>query len=474
MLDTVFTVLSLVLYATPVFWLGLMLVLVFSVTLGWLPPFGYETINVQLSPIEHALDIMKHMIMPVTSLAAIYLAIYARLMRSSIIEVAQQDFIKTARAKGLSGPRIVVGHMLRNALVPVVTVAGMQAGALVGGAVVIETVFAWPGLGRLTFEAAAAARLSGAARYLPDPLDRGDRTQSPDRPGLSADRSAYDHGGGLMDTVRAFLRHPSGMIGLVLLLVVVVVAIIAPIVFPVSPWEMVGAPFTPPGEDGMWLGGDTLGRDVAAGVAYGARVSLLIGIASALAAMAIGVVVGAISGYFGGKVDLVLMRMTELFQTIPAFVLAILLVATFNPSLLTIILTIGAVSWPPLARLTRAEFLRLRHREFVEAAICQGERTWRIVLGHILPNAISPILVVTSLTVATAILLESALSFMGLGDPNLMSWGFMIGAGRTVIRNAWWMSVFPGLAILLTVLAINLFGEGLSDVLNPRVSRRRS
>lgn len=152
-LDTIFTVLSLVLYATPVFWLGLMLVLVFSVTLGWLPPFGYETINVQLSPLAHALDIMKHMIMPVTSLAAIYLAIYARLMRSSIIEVAQQDFIKTARAKGLSGPRIVVGHMLRNALVPVVTVAGMQAGALVGGAVVIETVFAWPGLGRLTFEA---------------------------------------------------------------------------------------------------------------------------------------------------------------------------------------------------------------------------------------------------------------------------------------------------------------------------------
>ncbi|MCC8958286.1 ABC transporter permease [Bradyrhizobium sp. Pear77] len=277
-----------------------------------------------------------------------------------------------------------------------------------------------------------------------------------------------------METVRAFLRHPSGMIGLVLLLIVVVVAIIAPIMFPVSPWEMVGAPFTPPGEDGLWLGGDTLGRDVAAGVAYGARVSLLIGIASALAAMAIGVVVGAISGYFGGKVDLVLMRMTELFQTIPAFVLAILLVATFNPSLLTIILTIGAVSWPPLARLTRAEFLRLRHREFVEAAQCQGERTWRIVLGHILPNAISPILVVTSLTVATAILLESALSFMGLGDPNLMSWGFMIGAGRTVIRNAWWMSVFPGLAILVTVLAINLFGEGLSDVLNPRVSRRRS
>jgi len=277
-----------------------------------------------------------------------------------------------------------------------------------------------------------------------------------------------------MDAVRAFLRHPSGMAGLALLVIVLIVAITAPIIFPVSPWEMIGSPFTRPGEDGMWLGGDTLGRDVAAGVAHGARVSLLIGIASALAAMTIGVVIGAISGYFGGKVDLVMMRVTELFQTVPAFILAILLVATFSPSLLTIILTIGAVSWPPLARLTRAEFLRLRGREFVEAALCQGESTARIVLGHILPNAISPILVVVSLTVATAILLESALSFMGLGDPNLMSWGFMIGAGRTVIRQAWWMSVFPGLAILITVLAINIFGEGLSDVLNPRVSRRRA
>lgn len=277
-----------------------------------------------------------------------------------------------------------------------------------------------------------------------------------------------------MDAMRAFLRHPSGMAGLVLLLAVVIVAASAPLVFPVSPWEMIGAPLTRPGEDGMWLGGDTLGRDVAAGIAHGARVSLLIGVASALAATTIGVVIGALAGYCGGKVDLVLMRVTELFQTVPAFILAILLVAILSPSLLTIVLTIGSVSWPPLARLTRAEFLRLRHREFVEAAICQGERTSRIILGHILPNAISPILVVASLTVATAILLESALSFMGLGDPNRMSWGFMIGAGRTVIRQAWWTSVFPGLAILITVLAINLFGEGLSDVLNPRVARRRT
>ncbi|MET0220171.1 MAG: ABC transporter permease, partial [Tardiphaga sp.] len=210
-----------------------------------------------------------------------------------------------------------------------------------------------------------------------------------------------------------------------------------------------------------------------AGIAHGARISLLIGVTSTLAALLIGVTIGATAGYFGSKVDEVMMRITELFQTIPGFILAILLVATLGPRLSNVILAIGIVSWPPLARLTRAEFLRLRGREFVQAAVCQGQRPLTVVLARILPNAISPIIVTGSLAVASAILIESALSFMGLGDPNLMSWGFMIGAARTVIRQAWWMSVFPGIAILLTVLAINLVGEGLNDTLNPRISRKR-
>jgi peptide/nickel transport system permease protein len=259
-----------------------------------------------------------------------------------------------------------------------------------------------------------------------------------------------------------------------MLAIIVLACVLAPLIAHYGPNDIdLRGRNQPPG--GMhWLGTDGTGRDIFARILYGGRISLTVGFVAVAISAAIGIFIGCVAGYFGGKVDLVLMRVTELFQTVPAFILAILLVATFSPSLLTIILTIGAVSWPPLARLTRAEFLRLRGREFVEAALCQGESTARIVLGHILPNAISPILVVVSLTVATAILLESALSFMGLGDPNLMSWGFMIGAGRTVIRQAWWMSVFPGLAILITVLAINLFGEGLSDVLNPRVSRRRA
>ncbi|ABD89028.1 ABC transporter permease [Rhodopseudomonas palustris] len=275
-----------------------------------------------------------------------------------------------------------------------------------------------------------------------------------------------------MDTLKAFLRHPTGLIGFVILLAVIALAAAAPALFPEDPWEMIGAPFQPPFSEGLWLGSDMLGRDIAAGIAHGARVSLSIGVASTLAAVCIGVVVGAIAGYFGGKVDDLMMRVTELFQTIPGFILAILLVATLGPTLSNVIIAIGAVSWPPLARLTRAEFLRLRGREFVQAAVCQGQPPMVVVLRHILPNAISPIIVTGSLTIATAILIESALSFLGLGDPNLMSWGFMIGASRTVMRQAWWMSVFPGIAILLTVLAINLVGEGLNDTLNPRISRR--
>jgi peptide/nickel transport system permease protein len=275
-----------------------------------------------------------------------------------------------------------------------------------------------------------------------------------------------------MQRIKPFLRHPTGMIGLVILLGVVVLAGLAPTLFPDDPWDMVGAPFQPPLSEGLLLGSDTLGRDVAAGIAYGARVSLTIGITATAAAVLIGVVIGAVAGYFGDRVDDAMMRLTELFQTIPGFILAILLVATLGPTLGHIVLAIAAVSWPPVARLTRAEFLRLRGREFVQAAVCQGQPPLVVVLRHILPNALSPIIVTGSLTIAASILLESALSFMGLGDPNLMSWGFMIGASRTVIRQAWWMSVFPGVAILLTVLAINLVGEGLNDTLNPRIARK--
>jgi peptide/nickel transport system permease protein len=272
---------------------------------------------------------------------------------------------------------------------------------------------------------------------------------------------------------RNFARNRGAVVGLVILELVLVVALTAPWVFPGSPWDMAGAPFAPPGEDGMLLGTDSLGRDVAAGIAHGARVSLLVGAVSTVVSLVIGIGLGAIAGYLGGWVDDVVMRFTEFFQTIPSFVLAILLVAIFTPTIQSIVFAIAVVSWPPVARVVRAEFLSLRSREFVQASEVLGKSRVSIVLGDILPNALSPIVVLSSLMVASAILLESALSFLGLGDPNMMSWGFLIGSGRSVIRMAWWMSVFPGIAIFLTVLSLNLVGEGLSDALNPRLARNR-
>ena len=274
------------------------------------------------------------------------------------------------------------------------------------------------------------------------------------------------------DFVRAFCRNRGAVFGIVVLLIVVAVAAAAPLLYPTSPWRMVQRPFLEPfAMPGFPLGTDTVGRDVAAGLAHGALVSLLVGLVSTLAALLIGVPVGALAGYFGGLVDDVLMRLTEFFQTVPSFALAIVIVAIFQPSIVSIVAAIAIVSWPPVARLVRAEFLSLRTREYVEAAVLSGQGHARIIFVQMLPNAMSPLIVLASLMVATAILLESSLSFLGLGDPNLMSWGYMIGAARTVVRQAPYLSILPGLAILFTVLALNLVGEGLNDALNPRLAR---
>ena len=278
----------------------------------------------------------------------------------------------------------------------------------------------------------------------------------------------------MRDFWRRFSRNRGAVVGLVILALVIAMAAFADVLFPGSPWDMATAPFAPPGEDGMLLGSDSLGRNVASGIAHGARVSLMVGAVSTVAALFIGVTLGAVAGYLGGWVDDAVMRFTEFFQTIPSFVFAILLVAIFTPTIGSVVFAIAVVSWPPVARVVRAEFLSLRSREFVQAAEVLGKSRIAIVVTDILPNAMSPIVVLSSLMVASAILLESALSFLRLGDPNLMTWGFLIGSGRSVIRLAWWMSVFPGLAIFLTVLALNLVGEGLSDALNPRLARRRA
>ncbi|EDQ03480.1 Dipeptide transport system permease protein DppC (plasmid) [Sulfitobacter indolifex] len=274
-------------------------------------------------------------------------------------------------------------------------------------------------------------------------------------------------------TLRRLATDPKALIGFTILLMATLAAIFAPVLFPRDPWMMVTRPFVPPFENPqVWLGTDMLGRDILAGLAYGARMSLIVGLFSTVAAVSIGVVIGAISGYFAGWVDDVLMRITEFFQTIPTFVFALLMVAILEPSVTSIIIAICVVSWPPVARLVRSEFASLRSRDFVRAATVLGESHTRIIVSQILPNTLSPVIAMASLMVATAILTEAAISFLGLGAPNRMSWGYMIGASRTVIRQAWWMSFFPGVVILLVVLALNLVGEALNDAFNPRLARK--
>ncbi|EHP43685.1 inner membrane component of binding-protein-dependent transport system [Cupriavidus basilensis OR16] len=276
-----------------------------------------------------------------------------------------------------------------------------------------------------------------------------------------------------MPFLKRFVANRGAAVGLALLLLVILTGILASTLYADPPWMMVAEPLLAPFADGAYpLGTDMLGRDIAAGLAYGARVSLMIGMISTLVAVLIGIVVGALAGYYGGRVDEALMRGTEFFQTIPQLAMALVLVAIFKPSLYSIVGAISMVSWPPVARLVRSEFMTLKQREFVQAAIVIGQKPARIIFTQILPNAASPIIVTASLMTATAILTESALSFLGLGDRNLMSWGFMIGAARTMLREAPWMSLWPGIAIMLTVLAINLIGEGLNDALNPQLRKR--
>ena len=276
---------------------------------------------------------------------------------------------------------------------------------------------------------------------------------------------------GSLDFLRRFARNRPALIGALALGAIVLGAVCGPLLYPVDPFEMVGRPFQLP-FGRFALGTDVAGRDLLAGLLRGARVSLMIALVATVGALSVGVLIGAISGYFGGLVDNVLMAVTDFFLTIPSFVLAVVVVAIFQPSLVTVTAAIAVVSWPSVARLVRSEVLAQRDREYVQACRAMGMSNAEIIFLQILPNALPPVVVVASLMVATAILTESGLSFLGLADPNVVSWGYMIGVARSALRTAWWMTAIPGVAILITVLAINLVGEGLNDALNPRLRER--
>lgn len=271
-----------------------------------------------------------------------------------------------------------------------------------------------------------------------------------------------------------FAESRMGPIGLAILVIVALVALLAPVIAPEGPFKL-GAPrLLRPGEEGHLLGTDHLGRDMLAQIVYGARVSLIIGVVAASISLIVGVLVGSVAGYFGGWVDIILSRLTDMFLIIPAFFLIIIVVATLGSGIGYVMVVIGLTAWPASARLMRAQTISLRDRTFVQALRALGESSPRILLRHIIPNGIQPLIANASLDIASAILIEAGLSFIGLGDPNQATWGRMIYDGRTTITTAWWVSVLPGIAIIVTVLGFYLVGDGISYVLNPRNRKVRA
>ena len=271
------------------------------------------------------------------------------------------------------------------------------------------------------------------------------------------------------ETWTRFLRNGSAVSGLVLLALVLATTLILPAFYPADPFDIVWQPLAPPGEaPAIPLGSDFLGRDVLAGILHGGRATLAVGASASAIGVIVGIAIGAASGFYGGLVDEGLMRIAEFFQVLPALLFAMTLVSLFGPSLVTIAVAIGVVSWPPIARLTRAEFLRIKTLDYVRASRAIGATDRRLIFRVILPNALPPLIVAATLTVGTAILFEAGLSFLGLGDPNAMSWGLMIGANRDFVLEAWWPVTLPGLAIFVTVLGVSLIGDGATDALNPR------
>ncbi|RFC68469.1 MULTISPECIES: ABC transporter permease [Mesorhizobium] len=273
-----------------------------------------------------------------------------------------------------------------------------------------------------------------------------------------------------MTSLRRFLSTGEARAGLAMLLPLIVLALLAPVLFPGDPMAIVGQPLLPPfQESALPLGTDRLGRDVLAQLVHGAQTSLLVGLAAALSALCIGAVIGTIAGFGGRVADEVLMRITEAFQTVPAFLLALAFVSVIGPTLASVVFAIALGAWPAPARVARAEVLSIREKDYVAAARVVGKRPLEIAFREILPNALPPVLALSSVIVASAILIEAALSFLGLGDPNRITWGGMIAEGRTVLRSASYLSIIPGIALVVAVLAVYLLGEGAAKA---RLSKR--
>jgi peptide/nickel transport system permease protein len=287
---------------------------------------------------------------------------------------------------------------------------------------------------------------------------------------MSRANSLADMMNGRMSGMREFMRNKMALAALVFILAILIFAILAPLAAGYDPTSTDSKSVLAAPSREHIFGTDRLGRDIFSRIIYGARISLMIGFIAVGIASFIGVLVGAIAGYYGGPIDHLLMRFVDIMLCFPAIFLILAVIALLEPSIINIMVIIGATGWMGIARLVRAQVLTLKERDFVAAAKVMGAKDGWIISRHLIPNAIGPVLVSATLGIGGAILLESALSFLGIGvQPPTPSWGNILMEGRSTLGVAWWLTVFPGLFILFTVLSYNILGEALRDILEPRL-----
>ncbi|EGV0129301.1 dipeptide ABC transporter permease DppB [Salmonella enterica] len=461
-------------YSMPIFWWGMMLIMLVSVHWNLTPVSGRVSDMVFLddtNPLTgfmlidtaiwgeegNFIDALAHMILPAMVLGTIPLAVIVRMTRSSMLEVLGEDYIRTARAKGLTRMRVIIVHALRNAMLPVVTVIGLQVGTLLAGAILTETIFSWPGLGR----------------WLIDALQRRDSQVTENN--VNAAPAPMTP---LREFWHYFKRNKGAVVGLAYVLIVILIAVFANFIAPYNPAEQFrDALLAPPvwQEGGSWahiLGTDDVGRDVLSRLMYGARLSLLVGCLVVVLSLVMGIILGLVAGYFGGLVDNIIMRVVDIMLALPSLLLALVLVAIFGPSIGNAALALTFVALPHYVRLTRAAVLVEVNRDYVTASRVAGAGAMRQMFVNIFPNCLAPLIVQASLGFSNAILDMAALGFLGMGaQPPTPEWGTMLSDVLQFAQSAWWVVTFPGLAILLTVLAFNLMGDGLRDALDPKLKQ---
>lgn len=392
--------------SVPGFFLSLLLIYLFTVKLGWLPSSGMAT----LGTAGGAGDVAKHMVMPVLVLATSMAGTNIRYIRSAMLEILQQDYLRTAKAKGIGRFLVINKHALRNALIPIITVIGMEIPVLFGGQVIIEQVFSWPGLGLMTMSAitngiirllwvspAVCNRCAGGkpdygyficAGRPDNPAEIGAaKMEKKDRIKKDISRESY-----LQTVIRRFKQHHLATVSLVILAVLVVAALLAPIIAPYNPDEIVGGFSKAPTAE-HWLGTDQIGRDVLSRLLYATRISLLVGVLATAISTVIGVILGLIAGYFGGVADMIIMRFTDMVMSFPYILLVLVAASIFKPGLWSIILILGFVDWPGIARLVRGNVLSLRESNFIKSDLVAGMPLPYILFSEILPNTAAPILV---------------------------------------------------------------------------------